>query len=83
MTHTPSSSTVRLALKVNSTLAKMQGSHTVTSLKLEAPTYLDTLTGQALDAKNIEAKPIGAVIKWFSSDTVKHSDVLSKTVKIS
>jgi hypothetical protein len=61
----------------------MQGCHTVTSLKLEATAESLTLTGQALDAKDIEAEPIGAVIKRFSSDTVKHSDVLSKTVKIS
>jgi hypothetical protein len=60
----------------------VQGSHTVTRLNLEAPTCLDPLTSQALDAKYIEAETIGAVIKRFSSDTVKHSDVLSKTVKI-
>jgi len=60
----------------------MQGSHTVTRLKLEATAYLDPLTCQALDAKDVEAETIGAVIKRFSSDTVKHSDVLSKTVKI-
>jgi len=83
VTYTPSSGTVRLTLKVNSTLAKVQGSHTVTRLNLEAPTCLDPLTCQALDAKDVEAETISAVIKRFSSDAVKHSDVLSKTVKIS
>jgi hypothetical protein len=36
-----------------------------------------TLAGQALDAKHVEAEPIGAVIKRFGSDTVKHSVILS------
>jgi len=73
VTHTACSGTVRLALKVNSTLAKVQGCHTVTRLNLEATAESLALTCQALDAKDIEAEAISAVIKRFSSDTVKHS----------
>jgi len=72
VTHTALTATVRLALNVDGTLAKMQGSHTITCLKLEASACVFTLTGQALKSKNIEAEPIGAVIKRFGSDTVKH-----------
>jgi hypothetical protein len=49
----------------------------MTCLKLEATTESLAFTGQALDAKDIEAETVGAVIKRFSSDAVKHSVILS------
>jgi flagellar motor component MotA len=63
--------------KVNATLEQVDDHGRLAYSKAKAIAFVKTLTGQSLKAKHVEPKPISAIIKRLSSDTVKHFIVLS------
>jgi flagellar motor component MotA len=63
--------------KVNATLKQVDDYSRLAYSEAKAIAFVKTLTGQSLKAKHVEPKPISAIIKRLSSDTVKHFVVLS------
>ena len=64
--------TVRLCLNIYATLEEVKRSHAALTIKANTTALELAAAGQTLDAKDIEATAVSAVIEGLSSDKCKH-----------